>query len=388
MACNLLSSPLLSSPLLSSPLLVASLIAASLSILACDSSFDGDAVEREELLEALSGRESDSVVDDDAVGDEPIDQLAPVGMTPFPDDPAELLPAPVVAMVEFEGGESVEFVAIDADTVGIGFGGPIDSAVVDTFPMIFASAASPLDAYLVIAGVDEAPDALVTLSESVVNAGNWSGCSNGSQTDGVSWPERLAAAEAASAERSGSGADALVAEPRTTSATCDHLVAWGQTLPANAGNCTVFHRDYEETTDWTFDDLTAFAGHVIAVSGTHDWYVEHRNCNTGSCDYSTDWTKWNIQAGYHYFFWMADNNDDFRAQSHVQSNGNGGQHNHDVARIHDWYHRVVWTSFGNQAHGIEYNWTSLYCTETDYEGADPSNIATGMSWDGFNGEDC
>jgi len=80
-------------------------------------------------------------------------------------------------------------------------------------------------------------------------------------------------------------------------------------------------------------------------------------------------------------------NDDFRGDSIVWSNADGGSHYHDIARIHDYFHRVINTSYGNQSHGIRYNGSSLFCTDAYYQGPDPSNIATG-DWEGYNGGDC
>lgn len=336
----------------------------------------------------------------------------PVLDEPAPEDEQEDEIAPVVATVHLDGGVTVEFIALEETRIGIVFGGPVD-ADLDPVAIAISGSASPLELYetlvedesetrdenggggdingltLSTPAVPEAPPGLRQLSDAVVGAGNWAGCVSDEPKALVAHqPPGHLEAPPTSPSRPVLTSDDSMASPADW---CDNLDSWGDKLPDDNGNCTLYLRDNGESTQWVYDDITAFAGHVIAHTGTVDWEVRHRNCNSG-CNYTTDYQKV-IAQGFHYYFAGSDNNDDFRTTSTVYSQTNGGKHYHDVARIHDWDHRTEWTSYWKQAHGIDYNsdssgYSSLYCTETPYEGVDPSNIFTSGEWFGTNELEC
>jgi hypothetical protein len=311
--------------------------------------------------------------------------------TEVPGDQAE---SPIIARVDLEGEVSLEFIRTGERSIGVVFGGPIGSPGVDVVAEAVGAAESPLDLFLALGGHD-APPELIRHSERVVAGRNWSAC--GANNTGHPQPERIQpertrgsssadrdvepGLEPAQAEPLGS----YSASPQASHWSCGYLDSWGDTLPGDWGNCTEYPRDNNETTNWIITDVVAFAAHAIAQNGDVDWVVRHKNCN--SCNWSLDYTK-EISQGHHYVMAMSDMNDDFTAESVVTSLSNGGTHYHDVARVHDYRHRTIWTSYFAQAHGISFDTSWLFCTETPYEGPDPSAIYTSSDWEGFNGWCC
>lgn len=372
-------------------------LAGALLVPGCDEA-DGDPLDQGAQvrgeLDAIGGAEQ--ISEADLVGGSTTDDPSTAQPDPeeLGEDAENTEPAPVAALLVLEGDVTVEFIDTGEGTIGILVGGPINSAEFDAVAAHISVAGSPLELFSSLSSVaveeTDAPDALVDLSMAVMSAGNWGEPVEDDglpPIEGVAQEDDAFASDAENLNPQSQSADSLMNKPKPQAATCDYLNAWGDQLHHNAGNCALYWRDDDETTNWWYDDIIAFAGHVIVTNGVVLWNVKHRNCNVGGCSWYTDHTKV-ITEGYHYYYARSDNNNDHRSESVVESFSEGGSHYHDVARIHDWHHRVIFTSSWDQAHGISYNGSRLYCTDTPYEGPDPNNIATGSGWQGSNQIDC
>lgn len=268
--------------------------------------------------------------------------------------------APIIAQVELNDGTTVDFVAADAESIAIVVGGPIQAEGVDVAMQTLGFSRSPAELYRALTD-SQAPGKLVEHSDAVLRAGNWK------TGKGVEFQE------------------ATVAPPSPQSvATCSKLRADGEgNLHGSWGNCALYNRNDGQTTTWTHNDVIAAGAHVIGVSGSVFWDLQKRNCT--ACNWHVLYTK-TINAGYHYFYWYANNNNDSKSHSRVTSQSNGGQHYHKSVRCHDWNTRAQWTSGLAGGCSIQY-WAdagieTLYCEQTNYFGADPSNIFTSSAWDG------
>ncbi|MBN1209169.1 MAG: hypothetical protein JXB05_30205 [Myxococcaceae bacterium] len=298
-----------------------------------------------------------------AVTEEPEDDgLAPYPLSALEGPEAERITAPVVASLVLTGDITVEFVEVDDDAIGIGTGGPIASETgIDAVQEERALSASPAAFYLALAPRGtQVPPALQELSDRVVAAGHWNPT-----------PPTL-------------GGEGSRGQTSAQVTSCGDIEAGGEgNLHANWGNCTVYSRDVEGTTEWTMTDIVAYAGNVKGVAGTVLWDVQKRNCLTIGCKWYFIHTKV-VPQGYTYYYSNSNTNNDFKAFSRVTALGNGTQHIHDVGRCHDWKGRV------NALHstlaggcGIYYKHTNeLFCSKVSYYGADPSNISTAWDWGG------
>ncbi|CAN0540964.1 unnamed protein product, partial [Laminaria digitata] len=117
------------------------------------------------------------------------------------------------------------------------------------------------------------------------------------------------------------------------------------------------------------------------VDNRVEWSIRRRNCNNCSRYYVL--SQFELTQGQHWYHWMHDNNDDFRAESKVKTTAPYySEHYHNVARCHDYRTRNINTSSLSGGCKIGAGGTKLYCTELPYKGPDPSNIYTAYSWGG------
>ena len=208
----------------------------------------------------------------------------------------------------------------------------------------------------------------------------YSGSRDIARTMGIEGP--IACVDGAPQSATGSSLDQLRGPLRPTALACDGVDAFDWAAgwhSANQGNCDTFTRVNGDDQHFEGDDLIAYAGHVVAISGSVFWDI--RLQNWGASGWYWGLQSYAIPQGTQAYWYMSRITNDFNLTTRVEVTSSSATFNHDFARCHDYRHRVV--NAGSSVYGgckINLNGTQVHVNDLNFVASDPSNIPTVIPW--------
>ncbi len=309
------------------------------------------------LLNAIACDPEDLQVE---AGDSPVES----SLAAAPYDETELPAAPLVDTVALGNDVKVSFFELLDGSVGVLVEGPATSHLTEELRAVntVMSAAN---------GADEAVAMMLELGDALAA--------------GPAMPRNEdlhGNIDGAPQSATGSSLDQLRGPLRPTALACDGVDAFDWAAgwhSANQGNCDTFTRPNGDDQHFEGDDLIAYAGHVVAISGSVFWDIRLQNWGVSGWYWGLQ--SYAIPQGTQAYWYMSRITNDFNLTTRVEVTSSSATFNHDFARCHDYRHRVV--NAGSSVYGgckINLNGTQVHVNDLNFVASDPSNIPTVIPW--------